>query len=127
MSFTSKKLRGAVLLSTMSLVLGLLVGNAFADLSVHGNIILRGPDGAPITSADGVVDGVTVANAYSAKATCGACHDYDAIEQHSYHTQLASNEHYGWDPMNPDGDDWEKGAGPKGKAWVQGQGHVGAW
>jgi hypothetical protein len=121
MSFTSKKLQGAVLLSTMSLVLGLLVGSAFASQVAHRDIILRGPDGLPITSVD------TGDNAYSSKKTCGACHDYDSIEQHSYHTQLAANEHYGWNPMNPDGDKWEAGAGPAGKAWVQGQGHVGAW
>lgn len=62
--------------------------------------------------------------AYSAKETCGACHDYNAIERHSFHAQLAANEHAGFNP-------WAMGNMPsiaaKGKPWVQATGHLGKW
>lgn len=116
MSFNFKTLRKATLLSIAALVA--LGGVAFAY--DHSAIPLRDSDG-------NLIDVTATDNAYSPRGTCGECHDYDAIESHSYHAQLASNQHYGWNPMNPDGDTWEKGAGPKGKAWVQGQGHMGAW
>jgi hypothetical protein len=120
MSLKTKKRQGVVLVSAIALMLSLVAGSAFAQ-SDHTGIPLRDANGDLILASE------TLDNAYSTKETCGACHDYDAIEQHSYHTQLAANEHYGYNPMNPDGDVWESGAGPMGKSWVQGQGHVGAW
>jgi hypothetical protein len=122
MSFKFKTLRKAALLSAVTLLIGFTAGTvAFAY--DHSAVPLRDAAGKYIAD----ISSANLTNAYSSKETCGACHDYDAIEQHSYHTQLASNEYYGWDPMNPDGDVWEAGAGPQGKSWVQGQGHVGAW
>lgn len=83
----------------------------------------------PIPLLDAVGSPVTVSGgnskaAYSAKKTCGVCHDYNKIERHSFHAQLAGNEHKGWDPflygnMNS--------TAPANKPWVQGPGHVGAW
>ena len=120
MSFNLKTLRIATTLSMATLLVGFVFGSVAFAAYDHSAV--------PLLKADGTsVDLTSDDNAYSSKKTCGACHDYDSIEQHSYHTQLASNEHYGWNPMNPDGDKWEAGAGPAGKAWVQGQGHVGAW
>jgi hypothetical protein len=62
--------------------------------------------------------------AYSAKQTCGRCHDYNKIERHSFHAQLGANEHKGWNP-------WKYGnmnsVASKGKPWVQSTGHVGKW
>jgi hypothetical protein len=120
MSFNLKTLRIATTLSMATLLVGFVFGSVAFAAYDHSAV--------PLLKADGTsVDLTSDDNAYSSKETCGACHDYDSIEQHSYHTQLASNEYYGWDPMNPDGDVWEAGAGPQGKSWVQGQGHVGAW
>ena len=62
--------------------------------------------------------------AYSAKRTCGGCHDYDGIERHSYHAQLGANQLFGWDPWK--NGNWNSGAA-KGKPWVQSPGHVGKW
>ena len=123
MSFNLKTLRKATTLSMATLLVGFVFGSVAFAAYDHSAVPLRGADGKYIAD----ISSANLKNAYSSKETCGACHDYDSIEQHSYHTQLASNEHYGWNPMNPDGDKWEAGAGPAGKAWVQGQGHVGAW
>ena len=129
---------GTALLSTAALMVAMMGGNALASVAAHENIILRGPDGAAITVLDGTTESAlldsTTANAFSMKATCGECHNgtngllsYDEIERHSYHAQLAANDQYGWNPWNPDGNKWESGPSPKGKNWVQGQGHTGAW
>jgi len=120
MSFNLKTLRKATLLSMVAL----LVGVSFGSVAIaydHDAVPLKDAAGNNITDLN------AVGNAYSIVETCGGCHDYAAYEQHSYHSQVAANEHYGWNPMNPDGDKWESGPGPKGKAWVQGQGHLGAW
>ncbi len=87
---------------------------AFADHP--GSIQLRDPGGNAISAGSGI--------AYSAKMTCGACHDYDAIEQHSYHAQLGANEHKGWDAFKYG--NWNSVA-DKSKPWVQSPGHVGKW
>jgi len=62
--------------------------------------------------------------AYSAKETCGACHDYNKIERHSFHAQLGANQFLGWNA-------WKYGnvnsGAFKGKPWVQSFGHVGKW
>jgi hypothetical protein len=118
-------------LAISALLLALSAGSALA--AAHDNIVLRLPDGSPVTDLNGLN------NAFSMKATCGAaqCHDgsgtgvmaidVNEIEKHSYHAQLSANEHEGFNSFNPDGTAWEAGAGPKGKNWVQGQGHLGAW
>ena len=93
----------------------LLIGNqAFA---AHGPAItLMDAGGVAIPTGSNI--------AYSAKQTCGVCHDYDAIERHSFHSQLSANEHKGWNP-------WVYGnlasVAAKGKPWVQGLGHTGKW
>lgn len=95
--------------------LTLMAGSqAFAAHSV--DITLRDAAGNPIPAGSNA--------AYSARQTCGTCHDYDAIERHSYHAQLGANEHKGWNP-------WAYGnmnsVAAKGKPWVQSPGHVGKW
>ena len=98
-------------LATASLLIGT---QAFAAHSA--DVALRDASGAPIAIGSNA--------AYSAKETCGNCHDYDAIERHSYHAQLGANEHAGWNP-------WTQGNMPsvaaKGKPWVQSTGHLGKW
>ena len=100
--------------SALSSVLLLAGSQAFATHPV--DIPLLDAAGAAITAGSDV--------AYSANKTCGACHDYDAIERHSYHAQLAANEHAGFNP-------WVMGNMPsvaaKGKPWVQATGHLGKW
>ena len=93
----------------------LLIGTqAFAS---HGPAIT-------LMDADGIAIPTGSSAAYSAKETCGVCHDYDAIERHSYHAQLGANEHNCWNP-------WGQGNMPsvaaKGKPWVQSTGHLGKW
>lgn len=93
----------------------LLAGSqAFA---AHNPITLRDSSGNAIT-ANGT------AAAYSAKKTCGSCHDYDAIERHSYHAQLGANQHLGWDPFKLGN---KNSVAFKKKPWVQSPGHVGKW
>lgn len=129
---TFKKLQILISALVVFLLLVLLTGSAFA---AHPSFELLDRWGQHITSADGLhpVDGSPVENAFSFRTSCGACHNgitqpaYEDIEVHSYHAQLAANDQYGFNPMNPDGDAWESGPSPKGKNWVQAQGHVGAW
>ncbi len=112
----------------------LMAGTAAAYNPAHDNILLRDA-GNTLIAPDST-------KAFSMKNTCGACHNgstiapstgrallsYDQIERHSYHAQLASNEQRGWNNWNPDSKDpVVSGAGPQGKNWVQGPGHVGAW
>ncbi|PKN12082.1 MAG: cytochrome C [Deltaproteobacteria bacterium HGW-Deltaproteobacteria-4] len=116
----------------------LLAGPALAATPAHDNIVLKNWNNEVITDLAGTTD-----NAFSFKNSCfgtAGCHGdaaapadskmkftYNDIEKHSYHTQLAANDQYGFNPMNPDGNAWESGPSPKGKNWVQGQGHMGAW
>ncbi|GAB4177588.1 MAG: cytochrome c [Geothermobacteraceae bacterium] len=98
-----------------------LTGAALAF--AHAPIALRGPDGNILTDNPA---GPEVA--FSTKQTCGLCHDYDRVEQHSYHTQLAANQLFGWNNWNPDSPNtFKSGPAPKGKNWVQSPGHVGKW
>jgi hypothetical protein len=101
-----------------------LAGMAFA----HPAIPLLDEAGAPL-DYDAVAAAAGVAPAYSAKATCGACHDYNQIEKHSYHAQIGANEWRGWNPFNPDAtvDKFKAGVGAKGKNWVQSPSHLGKW
>ena len=118
-SFKTNK-RWVALLAATALVFG-LAGFAAA----HPEIPLRDVDGAVITPPANEGD---LQPAYSAKATCGFCHDYDQVEQHSYHTQLAANQFFGWNIWNPDSPNaYKNGAAPKGKNWVQSPGHFGKW
>jgi len=75
--------------------------------------------GSPVT-VGGAADDV----AYSAKETCGACHDYNTIERHSFHAQMGSNQFVGWNA-------WKNGninsGAFKSKPWVQSLGHIGKW
>ncbi len=126
-------LRKTVFKEALPLSIGLIflmVSLAMAAMPPeHANIVLRGPDGTPLT------DGSTTA--FSMKETCGACHgsgtgimaySYDDIEKHSFHAQLAANQIKGWNPWNPDSPDkFKKGPAAKGKNWVQSPGHVGKW
>lgn len=110
-----------VLLSCLAMVLG-MAGMSFAaqhsDYSITVNLFAA--DGTPVTEANGL--------AYSAKATCGGCHDYASIEQHSYHAQLGANEQKGWMAYNPSSaDGYISGPATKGKSWVQSPGHAGKW
>ncbi|MBC8318354.1 MAG: cytochrome C [Desulfobulbaceae bacterium] len=98
-------------LTTAALLIGTQAFAAHTDA-----ITLRDANGTPIATGS--------STAYSAKMTCGECHDYDAIERHSFHAQLAANEHAGFNP-------WVTGNMPsiaaKGKPWVQATGHLGKW
>jgi hypothetical protein len=120
--YDKRPLTGAALLCASFLVLS-LTGLAFADMPpAHNGIILRDAAGAPIAA------GATTNNAFSTKGTCGQCHDYDAIEKHSYHAQLGANEQRGWNPFNANSSDkYVSGPATKGKPWVQSPGHVGKW
>lgn len=95
----------------------LLAGSqAFAAYN-HTGITLKDASGSAITK-----DGN--ASAYSARETCGACHDYEAIERHSYHAQLGANQHVGWNPFYYGN---KNSVAFKKKPWVQSPGHVGKW
>lgn len=109
---------GYKLLALLSCIAMLgIAGNAFA---LHPAVPLYDKDAGPVTVANGA--------AISSKMTCGWCHDYDNIEQHSYHSLLGSNELKGWMAYNPNSSDkYKKGVATKGKSWVQSPGHVGKW
>ena len=118
---TLKRARTYQLMLT-SLMLWLLgAGSALA--LVHPDVVLRGPGGEYID-----LDAAGPQPAYSAKNTCGGCHTYANIEQHSYHVQIGANQQMGWDMWNPDSaNTYKSGVAPKGKNWVQSPGHVGKW
>ena len=98
----------------------LMFSSMQAQAFTHDGVTLRDETGAALT-----VDPITaVGPAYSAKATCGACHDYDAIERHSFHAQLGANQHLGFNAFAYG--NWNSVA-PKGKTWVQSPGHAGKW
>ena len=105
----------------LATAIGLLafVGMAWA----HPQVELRDAANNVITD-----NGAGTEAAYSVKTTCGRCHDYDNIEQHSFHAQLAANQQMGWDNWNPDSPvSFKSGPAPKGKSWVQAPGHIGKW
>lgn len=96
----------------------LLAGSqAFANIDFdHTGITLKDASGSAISASGSA--------AYSAKQTCGTCHDYEAIERHSYHAQLGANQHKGWDPFKNGN---INSVAFKKKPWVQSPGHVGKW
>ena len=107
-----------VLLAIMIMLFG-LVGIAMA---AHPDIHLQDADGNWISSAGGLQP------AFSFKQTCGGCHNYENIEQHSFHTQISANQFMGWNIWNPDSANaFKKGPAAKGKNWVQSPGHFGKW
>lgn len=104
-------------IACLSMLVG-LAGVSFA--APHADVPLLGPAGQPVTADNGV--------AYSAAQTCGGCHTYANIEQHSYHAQLGANEQKGWMAYNPSSSDkYINGPATKGKSWVQSPGHAGKW
>ena len=111
-----KRYKNGLLVSALTTAVLLVGSQAFAD---H-------PGEIPLLDAAGDPIGLTGTEdvAYSAKKTCGACHDYDGIERHSFHAQLGANQHLGWNAHNYG--NWNSGA-TKGKPWVQSPGHVGKW
>ncbi len=115
----------STLLVGAGVLMGVGVGTANAMPAKHTKIYLRGPDGEPITKWVMKGDDATIPNAFSAKATCGWCHNgsdreyanpaefrsggpptgtalgatlrsYDEIERHGYHFQLGANHLKGW-------------------------------
>jgi hypothetical protein len=141
-----KRMAFGTMLLTSMVMLFMMAGNALAatdPVYVHDHITLRGPDGAAI----GTPGDCTATTAFSAKETCGACHDgtsqqacgkvllsYDEIERHSYHAQMSANELVGWAAYNAGATGptaflakFRKSSTPKGKPWVQSVGHFGKW
>lgn len=105
------------LLTSLMFVVG-FVGSVFA----HPSVPLRDYNDDLIPAGSGLQA------AYSAQTTCGGCHHYDEIEQHSYHAQLGANQWMGWNLFNPDSPNtYKNGVAAKGKNWVQSPGHVGKW
>lgn len=109
-----KAYKKGIVASALATTALLICSQAFAAHT--DDIILRDSGGTPLALGSDV--------AYSAKTTCGECHDYAAIERHSYHAQLGANEHKGFDAYKFG--NWGSGAA-KSKPWVQSTGHVGKW
>ncbi|OPL10709.1 MAG: hypothetical protein AVO38_13695 [delta proteobacterium ML8_D] len=117
---------GILLTCTALLFMTAGTGLAVTDpVYVHDQIILRDASGAAIPSGG-------LQNAFSAKATCGYCHNggttpdgfdsngqallsYSQIEKHAYHSQLGANQWRGWNIIDP------------AKPWVQSPAHFGNW
>jgi hypothetical protein len=117
-NFKGYSLHVAVM-TCLALVLG-LTGVAFG----HDRVILYDGDGNAITDAAGANPN----KAYSAEWSCGSCHTYANIEEHSYHAQIGSNQQVGWMAYNPNHTNpYISGVATKGKSWVQSPGHVGKW
>ncbi len=116
--------RAGTLYVLLATLLAFIFGAGSSALAlVHPDVTLRGPGGEYID-----LDAVGPQPAYSSTNTCGGCHTYANIEQHSYHAQLAANQQMGWDMWNPDSTNtYKNGPAPKGKNWVQSPGHVGKW
>ncbi|MBI5558511.1 MAG: cytochrome C [Deltaproteobacteria bacterium] len=106
--------KNALVTSAIAAAALMMASQAFA---AHTDpIVLKDADGAALAP------GSTAA--YSAKQTCGTCHDYNAIERHSYHAQLGANQHFGFNPYK--NGTWNAEAA-NGKPWVSSPGHVGKW
>ena len=128
-----KNLTRVAAVSTVAALMG--TAGAYAATK-HEKVLLKDPAGNQLQAGS--------TTAFSIKTTCftADCHatatvatktkstdyTYDDIERHSYHAQLGANEFRGYNPANPDSSDaFRKGAGPKGKNWVQSPGHLGSW
>jgi len=124
-----KKRYQSGLLVTSLTTAALLFASAQAQAYTHNNVALRDASGDLIMSTDngdGTRSVPAAAPAFSSEKTCGAagCHDYKAIERHSYHAQLGANQYMGWNAWGQG--NWNSIA-TKGKPWVQSPGHVGKW
>lgn len=116
-------LKGHLLVTALLSCLMFLVGTS--GVFAHPPVTLYNAAGSAITQTAGPDD---LTAAYSAKKSCGTCHDYDSIEQHSYHAQIGANQFVGWAPWNPNSSNpFKKGVAAKGKNWVQSPGHLGKW
>lgn len=113
-----KKSYKSCIVGTVVTTAALLIGSSAFALHTEP-IPLLDAAGGPVT-----IGGASDKVAYSAKKTCGACHDYNKIERHSFHAQLGANEHHGWDAMQYG--NWNSVA-TVNKPWVQSPGHVGKW
>ena len=115
----------------------LLLSSTQASAYSHAGVALRDATGAVILADTIDPDGVpgsgdeykavpASAPAFSTKESCGTgtCHDYEAIERHSFHAQLGANQYLGWNAWATG--NWNSIAS-KGKPWVQSPGHVGKW
>ncbi len=113
------KFKGHMMITALLTTLMFLVGsNVFA----HPPVTLQNHAGDDLAVTAGL------SAAYSAKQTCGECHTYDSIEQHSYHAQIGANQWQGWAPWNPNSSSsFKSGVAAKGKNWVQSPGHLGKW
>jgi len=116
-------LKGHLMITALLTCLAFLVGAG--GVFAHPPVTLVNSAGTDIAVTAGVDD---LTAAYSAKLSCGTCHDYDSIEQHSYHAQIGANQFVGWAPWNPNSPNaFKKGVAAKGKNWVQSPGHLGKW
>ena len=95
-----------------------------AALLVGTQAFASHPVGIQLKDATGADIAAGSTTAYSAKETCGDCHDYEGIERHSGHAQLGANQYLGWNAWAMG--NWNSIA-TKGKPWVQSPGHVGKW
>ena len=112
--------KGQLLITALLTTMMFLVGSSC--VFAHPEVTLKNFADGNIPYAAGLQP------AYSAKATCGGCHTYDKIEQHSYHAQIGANQFWGWNQFNPDSPNkFKTGVGSKGKNWVQSPGHLGKW
>ena len=124
-----KSYKNVVVISAIATAAMMMVSSK-AQAFTHDGVTLRDATGALIMSVDANADGIreipASAPAYSPGKTCGAsgCHDYKAIERHSYHAQLGANEQKGWNPYK--NGTWNSEAA-NGKPWVQSPGHTGKW
>ena len=147
-----KRTAFGTMLLTSTVLLFMLAGTSLAltnPVFIHGyasdgspdpqtQITLRDACGTAISSGSGLQA------AFSAKETCGACHDgimldgngdpllsYNEIERHAYHAQMSANEFVGWNTYNANAvglfSKFRKSGTPKGKSWVQSLGHFGKW
>ncbi len=115
--------KGHALQIALLTCLAFIFGLAGSALAQHPTVQLYDGIGNTVPFVDG-----GPAPAYSAKNTCGGCHVYANIEQHSYHAQIGANQMVGWAAWNPNSPSkFKKGVAAKGKNWVQSPGHVGKW
>ncbi len=87
--------KGQALKMALVTCLAFLLGLTGSALAQHPTVDLLDANGQPVPAVDGL------APAYSSTRTCGGCHTYANIEQHSYHAQIGANQFFGWNNFNP--------------------------
>ncbi len=112
---TSHRLRLSVILGTVLLTAGLSLSGAAAQPAARPL-----PQAAPLHPQFALLDAQEVnvlrsGQPVSTLKTCGACHDTEFIQSHSYHAAL------GFDDMGPEA------AALTGRAWDTGAGAFGRW